>query len=647
MMITKLEKQEAAEQITQSYQDLETNIMQNIIRHIKDYKKPIDSDDWLLQKLAELGKLNQENIKLIARAAGTNGKQVTEMLNTLADTVVQRVDDLPDLRKIKKPSVRTENIQRAVKTVHKQAKDSFNKTNTTMLYKAQDAFKEVVRGVVDKAKELARKPEFLKILGDHATAEAIGAESRGQAIRSVLQEFNSKGIPAFIDKRGRQWTPEAYVSMTLRTTAGNVATEAMTARMDDLGLSLIQVSSHSGARPKCAKDQGKIFDKNGGSGTVEDINGKKIRYYPFSSSSYGEPDGLFGINCGHHGKPFIPGVSRSHWEVTKDLEENDKEYRKMQVQRSLEREVRKQKRLCSLYSEIDDKEAFESAAVALKSREARLANYTEKKGLNRRKDREQVVGFDRKAPAKKVEKQRNVVIEPEIKVQFNRNHLGDAQEIKSVGDEILSRNYKELSLEEFKKMHHTVTKEERKIIYGKTFFSGYVNSSNARKINGALRNRNADSLSPAYQEIADTLSTVIQKNQIEENIIVDRYVATDALEAIAGVSFPKTPGLLVGKSGIEKYWQDIDSLSDKIQKGHIYTEKGFLSTSGVSDKNVMQDKGILLRIKVPKGTNVYVSTNYRESEIIFDRGSQLEILNARIKNNRTADLKVVLECVMR
>lgn len=121
----------------------------------------------------------------------------------------------------------------------------------------------------------------------------------------------------------------------------------------------------------------------------------------------------------------------------------------------------------------------------------------------------------------------------------------------------------------------------------------------------------------------------------------------DALKSITGIAFPKSPGLLSGRSGVEKYWQDIDSLDDQIQKGHVYTEKGFLSTSGVSDKNVMQDKGVLLRIKVPKSTNAYVTTNYKESEIIFDRGSRLEIINTYIENNRTANVKVVLECVMR
>ena len=407
-MISRTEKQTAADPVTRSYEDMESQIMQNIIRHVKNYGQLIDSDEWLMQKLAELGKLNQENIRIIAKAAGLNRAAVEQMCYEVADTVLARVE--PEMNVLGRvgavegavPVHKSKNVQRAVNAVYRQAWDALNTTNTNMLYMAQDAYKQLVQGMVSKAREIAGKQSFLDILGKHATAEAIGAESRGQAIRSVLREFNERGIPAFVDKRGRQWTPEAYVSMTLRTTAGNVATESMMARMEERGLNLIQVSSHSGARPKCARDQGKIFDRNNGSGYVEDINGKKIRYYPWSSSSYGEPDGLFGINCGHHGTPFLPGISRQRYFPTEDLEENDRLYKQMQIQRGLERDVRKQKRLCSLYDEIGDKESFEQASVTLKVREARLASYTKQKGLARRRDREQVYGFDRRVSAEAV-----------------------------------------------------------------------------------------------------------------------------------------------------------------------------------------------------------------------------------------------------
>lgn len=217
--------------------------------------------------------------------------------------------------------------------------------------------------------------------------------------------------------------------------------------------------------------------------------------------------------------------------------------------------------------------------------------------------------------------------------------------VREQNDEIKNRNYKTLSLEEFKKMHHTVSKEERKILYGRTHFSGYINSSHAKFLNKDLRN--GKTLSAQYQEISDTLSEVIKRNVIPQDIVVTRFVSIDALEAITGCKYPKTLGLLATKDDIEAYWKSIESIPDRIKKGHKYEEKGFLSVSGVVDKNVMQEKGIRLNIKVPKGSKGYITTNYKESEIIFDKGSKIEILDACIENIRSENTKVILDCIMR
>ena len=66
-MLKKSEKQEFSDPGVRIYSDLETLIMQNIIRHVRNYDQLIDSDTWLMQKLAEIGKLNRENMKIIAK----------------------------------------------------------------------------------------------------------------------------------------------------------------------------------------------------------------------------------------------------------------------------------------------------------------------------------------------------------------------------------------------------------------------------------------------------------------------------------------------------------------------------------------------------------------------------------------------------
>lgn len=392
-----LENQQLAEPVDGIYIDLEAQILQNIARHLQGWEQPIDTDRWLMQKLAEIGNLNQENIRLIAKMSGLSQTAAERMLNEAAQDAIDNME--PGLRCMAKRGLaekavqvdKSKNVKRVVHSFRKQAKDTLNMCNTVMLYKASEKYKGLVSNIAQEA---------WNILNSGAGGVVSGVESRQQAVRRCIRQLNDKGIPAFVDKRGREWTPEAYVNMAMRNTARSTAEEVQDARIRDAGCHLIQIDSHSGARPKCAKDQGKIFDLNNGSGYTEDLHGKKIRYYPWKSSSYGEPDGILGINCGHHKWPFIPGVNIQRHFPTEDMNANDKLYKQTQVQRALEREVRKQKRECMMLDAAGDQEGFEEASVKLKRTENKLKYYVkDTPGLHRRTDREQVVGFDKNVSA--------------------------------------------------------------------------------------------------------------------------------------------------------------------------------------------------------------------------------------------------------
>ena len=206
---------------------------------------------------------------------------------------------------------------------------------------------------------------------------------------------------------------------------------------------------------------------------------------------------------------------------------------------------------------------------------------------------------------------------------------------------VVERVYKELTEDEFKEIKQPITKAERKIIYGKTHFSGYINSSNARKMNALLRE---DKELPAnYREIEVTLKGVIGRYKLPDDLLVTRYVTNDALEGMFGVSVPKYK--LSQK--VDDFWEQIEDIPNQLGSDRVYIEKGFLSTSGVSDKNVMTDKAIKMIIKAPKGTPSYVTTNYKESEIIFNENTTLHLVNSYIENPRKAGWKIVLECEIR
>lgn len=287
------------------------------------------------------------------------------------------------------------NMLNSLKMLQKQAKKDLNLTNTTMKYKAKNAAMQVI----NRTAELANKQEYIDSLNKATGKVVTGIEARQSAMRECIGEMTQKGIPAFVDKNGRNWTPEAYTNMCIRSTVGSVAKETQFSLMDEYGLDLVEVSSHSGARPLCAKDQGKIFNRNGGGGYTTDLDGKRIKFYSWRSSSYGKPAGLLGINCGHQLYPFLPGISVQTY-FPYDEKENAEQYEKICNQRALERKVRASKRECTALDTLGDKEGFDRAAYKLKQQEQQLKSYCEKNGLTYKPDRTATPGYGRSQAAK-------------------------------------------------------------------------------------------------------------------------------------------------------------------------------------------------------------------------------------------------------
>lgn len=398
--MTKAEIMQLSQGLSDLYTGLETDLIANIAEYLKTGNIDSSTAQWKIQMLARLGALDKANIRTIAAYAGIAPEMLSEALESAALTAIEELE--PGFQALARDGIINntdvpveKTTARTLKTYNKQARQSLNMVNTVMRYQAKNA----AHKAINRTAELADKQSFLDILNKAAGKAVTGAESRQAAMRQCIKEMTDKGIPAFVDKRGREWSPEAYVNMDIRTTVSNVANHAQFERMNDYGIDLVEISSHSGARPKCAKDQGKIFNRSGGGGYTTDLHGNKIRYYAWSQSSYGEPDGLLGINCGHKAYPFIPGVSYQTY-FPYNEEENAEHYRKMQNQRELERRVRKSKRECMMLEKTGDTEGLQKASVTLKQRQDALKQYCSDNGLSYKPDRTAVVGYNRTVAGK-------------------------------------------------------------------------------------------------------------------------------------------------------------------------------------------------------------------------------------------------------
>ena len=287
----------------------------------------------------------------------------------------------------------------AAKAFQRQAACGLNLVNTVMQYKAGSAYVNAVNAIYRDTGE--GRQGALDIMGKGAAKAVSGQMSLQEATRKTIRELAQKGIPAFVDKRGREWSPEAYVMMDMRSTLGNTARAAQNARCDEYNIQLIEVSSHMGARPLCAPYQGRIFSRDGSKGVTTDGAGGKIYYTPLSETSYGQPAGLFGINCGHVQYPFVPGINFQRY-FPYPKEENDRRYMQFQQQRAMERGIRAAKRECMMLQEVGDTEGLQKASLRLRNQREKYRAYCKETGLKQHNDRTQVYGYDRSKSSKTV-----------------------------------------------------------------------------------------------------------------------------------------------------------------------------------------------------------------------------------------------------
>ena len=385
--------------------DMEDDILREIAAQLSRDGDISDTSKWRIRQLARVGRFDKRAAAIIAGYSEVEDGQAMDAVLTAAETEIEYLDNAVQaanaagLSEYFSDIPAEESALGAAKAFQKQAASDLNLVNTVMQYKAGSAYVNAVNAIYRDTAE--SRQGALDIMGKGAAKAVSGQMSLQEATRKTIRELAQKGIPAFIDKRGREWSPEAYVMMDMRSTLGNTARAAQNARCDEYNIQLIEVSSHMGARPLCAPYQGRIFSRDGSKGVTTDGAGGKIYYTPLSETSYGQPAGLFGINCGHVQYPFVPGINFQRY-FPYPKEENDRRYMQFQQQRAMERGIRAAKRECMMLQETGDTEGLQKASLRLRNQREKYRAYCKETGLKQHNDRTQVYGYDRSKSSKTV-----------------------------------------------------------------------------------------------------------------------------------------------------------------------------------------------------------------------------------------------------
>ena len=387
--------------IVRVYADCVDLLLQNIARHFKFAALDREgSFDWETLKLLEVGQLREESLKIIAQTVGDTTGMTELALERVMTQVLEK--NLPELLEgvdagiLSMPPVGlSDPMQGILRYYSAQAVQQYNLVNTVMLTSSENAMRKVISTVI-------RSQQYLRDIAqgalNTATGEVItGISGRQAAVRSAIRQMAQEGIVGFVDKAGHLWSPEAYVNMDVRTTAANVAREAVFQQNREYGLDLVIVPVNATARPLCAPFQGKIISMSNGNGTTRDRYGNSVAYISVGQTTYGHPAGLWGINCHHAPDPFVPGVSKQHEEPAADV---GNRYGATQQQRYYERKVRNAKRVAACYDAAGDTEAFQRAAKVVRERTAQLKTVCIQNHLPYYGNRTQVYGYGRSQASK-------------------------------------------------------------------------------------------------------------------------------------------------------------------------------------------------------------------------------------------------------
>ena len=211
------------------------------------------------------------------------------------------------------------------------------------------------------------------------------------------------------------------------------------------------------------------------------------------------------------------------------------------------------------------------------------------------------------------------------------------EQTEEVFEEQASRNpddYAEWSEDDNRQAYEDMDKveDEERLIY-----DNYVGTSNSWSINSKLRNDIL--LNGSDAETVEALSNTINRNVMKGNVKGVRFVDSSYMDNVFGID----------AMDFDRLMKNFDKNKDVFEGfvGTTIKEKGFMSTSTNVKRNVFTSRPVRMDILIPKGTNVYVTRNYYESEIIFNKGTEYEIIGFKEEAGRWGNKTLIMQVIMK
>ena len=346
-----------ASRVADIYHQMTIDLFDQVIDRVRERGTASLEDNpyiWQLEKMSEMGLLNKDNIKLIARYSGIAEEQLryvieNEGYKVYKDTKTQLLESMGGGDFVTNNLIQTT----LANYVNQTTGDIDNLINTTLPKSVRKVYQDIVEEAVAKV--------------------ITGLMNPDKAISTTVMKWAEKGFYGFTDKGGKRWRADAYARTIIKTTSWRVYREARKAPADELGIDTFYYSMKLAAREMCAPLQHQIVTT--GQARIEE--GEKI--FALDDYGYGKPGGCQGINCGHTMTPFIPGANYKP-DLPDHLanltpEEAIENANVQSKQRAIERSIRKSKELLHVANKLEDEDLINKYKGQVKSKQAAMRSY--------------------------------------------------------------------------------------------------------------------------------------------------------------------------------------------------------------------------------------------------------------------------------
>lgn len=360
-------------------------LLADIARRIAQAGEITSTAGYQIWKAQQLGASRKEIKKRVAELLKLSKDETEKLFKQSAKDGYQF--DMSHLPTESIPFEKNDSLQQIVSTAVELAKEDFTNITQTI-------------GMIDPYGNELPLYKAYNACCDYAFKQVFtGATDYNTAVRQACKNLYDKGLVAVDYQSGVRTSLEAAVRRNIMGGLGLMQEKISAEDHDKMGADGWEISAHAASAPDHEPIQGKQYSD----AEYTELNNSLVRR-------------IGTLNCGHAAFPIILGVSKPVYtaEQLEDFKRKNAEgitydgkhyttYEATQMQRRLERSIRKCKREITVREAAGDEEKLKVAQVRYTRLNQEYARFSKAAGLRTQTERLRTAGFDYKQGKKATE----------------------------------------------------------------------------------------------------------------------------------------------------------------------------------------------------------------------------------------------------